>query len=123
MATIELILELPAHDSAASDFPDEAALPRTGAVGRASGLDGQQVVQLGVLVSAMSLATLRTWLLARAERLKHTRVVWNGREFHGYTAREVELLIRALQRELGDGEQAAEEPADGSAPTPPRRLG
>ena len=60
------------------------------------------MVQVSIVVTAGTVRVLRTWLLARAGRLKKTRVVWNGREFRGYTAQEVELLLRALERELGD---------------------
>jgi len=101
---IELILELPDAAGAEAEFPDEGALPRTGAIGRASGLDGDRVLQLGVLVSVTSVQVLRTWLITRAERLKHARVIWNGRKvLEGYTRREVELLIKALERDLENG--------------------
>jgi len=108
MADVELQLELPVEDAAEADFPDAGALPRTSGVGRASGLDGQQLLQLGVAVGAGSLHVLRTWLLARAERLKHTRVVWNGEVFEAYTAREVERLMRALERRVGTSQRAEE---------------
>jgi hypothetical protein len=100
---VELILELPAHDSTEADFPEADELPRSGSVGRVLGLDGQQVLQLGVIVSASSVQLLGTWLLARAERLRGTRVVWEGREFNGYSPEEIELIVRLLKREL-DGD-------------------
>lgn len=97
---IELILELPTHDSTEADFPEASELTRSGSVGRVSGLDGQQLLQLGVIVSASSVQLLHTWLLTRAERLKGTRVVWEGREFNGYTPEEIELIVQLLKREL-----------------------
>jgi hypothetical protein len=99
---VELILEVPAADSSELDLPDPQVLPRTEPVSHASGLDGAHVLQASIVVTAGTVRVLRTWLLARTERLQNTRVVWNGREFHGYTAQEVELLLRALERELGD---------------------
>ncbi|HEV7400096.1 MAG TPA: hypothetical protein VGN84_07470 [Solirubrobacterales bacterium] len=109
MKEIELVLELPDEDGAEAEFPDEGTLPRTGAIGRASGLDGDRVLQLGVLVSAASVQVLRTWLITRAERLKHARVIWKGRKvFEGYSRREVELLTKALERDLENGAEKEE---------------
>ncbi len=100
MPSVELTLEVPTGEDAS--VPEAIA---SGGPRRARGLDGDHVIQLAVLVTAGSVRVLRTWLLARAERLKHTRVVWGGREFEAYTAEEVEAIARALERELGpDGD-------------------
>jgi hypothetical protein len=105
--TIELILELPAGDGTEAEFPDASTLPRTGPIGHVSGLDGEQVLQLAVIVSTASVRVLRTWLLARAERLKHSRVVWEGQVWEGYTAKEIDLLMRSLERRIGEEDYAA----------------
>jgi hypothetical protein len=104
MTQIELILEIPAEDGGEAELPDPGALPRTSAVAYVSGLDGEHVLQLGVLVGVGALHALRVWLVARAKRLKHTRVVWNGRSIEAYTAKEALLLIQALEREVHHGE-------------------
>jgi len=101
MKQIDLTLEIPAHDPA-EDFPDADALSRAGAVGRALGLDGEQVLQLTVVVNGVTLPVLQTWLMARAKRSKYARVVWNGQVFSGYTSREIARLIRSLKRDLDD---------------------
>jgi hypothetical protein len=100
MNEIELILELPAEDASEADFPEPEALPRRGEIGRALGLDGDQVLQLAVVVSAGTVRVLRTWLLARAEQRKSQRVVRGGDVFEGYTPEEIELLVKTLDRDL-----------------------
>lgn len=108
---IELLVELPASERTEAELPE--ALSRSGPVATVSGLNGDQVLQLAVIVIPGSVEVLRSWLTARAERLKHTRVVWGDREFDGYTPKEIELLTRALSRVL-DEEQ--EDPESGDLP-------
>jgi hypothetical protein len=99
---IELIVELPASDATEADLPDARDLPRSGSVATVSGLNGDQVLQVAIIVTAGTVEVLHAWMLARVERLQHTRVVWDGREFAGYTPREIELLTQALSRTLDD---------------------
>lgn len=113
MKEIELFVELPASDAAEAELPDAEALPRSGPVATVSGLNGDQVLQLAIIVTTGSVGVLRTWLLARAERLKHTRVVWDNREFDGYTPREIELLMQVVNRVLSEEH---EEPQSGDLP-------
>jgi hypothetical protein len=101
MEEIEVTLEIPVEEGGAAEFPDAAALPRRGEVGRVAGLDGDQVLQLTVLVSAGTLGVLRVWLRARAERLKHARAVLNGRVYDAYTPGEIERLERLIARQGG----------------------
>jgi hypothetical protein len=96
----ELVLEIPAGEGADA-FPAAALLPRLGPLGESVGLDGHEYLQLTVLVGLGSIRILRTWLLARAERLKKARVVWEGRIFEAYTPREVERLVSLLERSHG----------------------
>ena len=102
MPPVDLTLEIPEGDHADAAFPDPKALAWKGVVGSVAGLDGDRVTQLAVVVTAGSVRVLRTWLLARADRLKRTRVVWNGREFHAYSAREIALLLESLEAEVSD---------------------
>jgi hypothetical protein len=104
MRNLELVLELPVANSNEADLPDARELPRSGAVAYVSGFNGDHVLQATVIVTAGTVRLLRTWLLTRVERLKETRVVWNGREFRGYSAQEVELLVQSLERELADSQ-------------------
>lgn len=109
MKEIELILELPAEDGAEADFPIPDLLPRRGKVGRVSGLDGDQVLQLAVVVTAGTVQVLRTWLLARAAQRKQQRVVWDGRIIlDGYGPEEIELVVKTLDRSLGERSPAAD---------------
>jgi hypothetical protein len=107
MNEIELILEIPAAESSEAELPAADLLPRVGAPARVAGLDGQQCLQVGVLVGLGSIRVLRTWLLARAERLKKTRVLWQGQTFEGYSPREIERLIALLQEGRSEGEGSA----------------
>lgn len=107
MKEIELILELPVEDGNEADFPAPDLLPRRGEVGHSLGLDGDQVLQLAVVVTAGTVRVLRTWLLARAGQRKQQRVVWNGRAFQGYTPEEIELIVKTLGRNLEEGPPAA----------------
>lgn len=112
MKQIELIVELPASDETETELPETEIMRRGGPVATVSGLNGDQVLQVAIIVTAGSVNVLRTWLLARAERLKHTRVVWDGKEFTGYTPKEIELLIQALQRMLDDEVESGDLPPE-----------
>lgn len=112
MAEIELILEIPAVEDGPSEFPDAALLPWVGGIGRTQGLNGQECLQLAILVGAPSVRILRTWLLTRAERLKQSRVVWDGQTYEGYTPKEIERLIRLLERRTGGEPGSAAEDDD-----------
>lgn len=107
MKEVELILEIPVEDGSEADFPASELLPRRGEVGRAAGLDGDQVLQLLTVVTAGTVRVLRTWLLARAAQRKQQRVVWNGRVFQGYTPEEIELIVKTLERNLEEKPPAA----------------
>jgi hypothetical protein len=102
MNEIELTLEIPAASAGPADFPEAGALPRRGEVGRAEGLDGQQFLQLTVAVGLGSVQVLKTWLLARSERFKHSRVEWKGQTLEAYTPKEIERLVRLLETGLGE---------------------
>jgi hypothetical protein len=99
-AAIELVLVIPLADGTSDDFPLSTDVSWKGSPARSKGLSGAQEIQLAVVVTLGTLQTLRTWLRYRAERLKKTKVVWHGREFRGYTAAEVETLIKAIQAQL-----------------------
>ncbi len=61
MDSIELILELPADENSDDGFPGKDALPHSGYEGHASGLNGEQFLQLGVIVTAASVEVLKVW--------------------------------------------------------------
>ncbi len=105
---IELIVELPASEE--TELPEAEIMPRNGPIATVWGLNGDQVLQVAIIVTAGSVEVLRTWLLARAERLKHTRVVWHGQEFAGYTPQEIEMLIQTLSRVLDDDVESGNRP-------------
>jgi hypothetical protein len=107
---IELIVELPPSDE--TELPEAEIMPRGGPVATVWGLNGDQVLQVAIIVTAGSVEVLRAWLLARAERLKHTRVVWHGREFTGYTPKEIELLMQTLHRALDDDADSGDLPSE-----------
>ncbi len=52
-------------------------------------------IVLSASMSAAAWATLRTWIRARAEVLKATRVSSRGIEITGYTRADAERLIKA----------------------------
>ncbi len=112
MTEIELILEIPATEDGPSEYPDAALLPWAGGIGRTQGLDGEEFLQLAVLVGAPSVRILRTWLLTRAERMKQSRVVWEGQTYEGYTPKEIERLVRLLERRTGGEPDPAAESED-----------
>jgi hypothetical protein len=95
--SIELILEIPAGGGSVEEFPGEDEIPRTGFL-------GQQFIQIGVVVTLASVQILRTWLLARAERLKMARVTWEEVEFEAYAPKEIERITQTLKRQLGEDE-------------------
>lgn len=65
--------------------------------------DGETVVQLVILLSSAGYPFFRSWLTYRATARKSYSVVHNGTELTGYTASEVETILKRL---------------DGAAPTP-----
>ena len=58
--------------------------------------DGETMAQSVVAVTLVATPLLRAWLRARVDQRKAFRVVYDGVEYSGYTAEEVEALVRTL---------------------------
>jgi outer membrane biogenesis lipoprotein LolB len=65
--------------------------------------DGEAVVQSVIALTGASIPVLRLWLRARVAERKSYRVVYDGTEYVGYTADEVERLVEALKADT-DGD-------------------
>jgi hypothetical protein len=86
---------------AAEELGDLRALESAGSTARhVSALDGEAIAQIGFALTVVSLGVLRTWIRARVDRLKAVRIVWNGHEFRGLTAREVAQLLDRMEKAL-----------------------
>jgi hypothetical protein len=59
--------------------------------------DGETVVQSIIALTGASIPVLRLWLRARVAERKTFRVVYDGTEYAGYTADEVERLVEVLK--------------------------
>jgi hypothetical protein len=64
--------------------------------------DGETMVQSVLAVTAVSTPVIRAWLRARVDQRKTFRVVYDGVEYTGYTADEVEALVQALSADAND---------------------
>jgi hypothetical protein len=73
-------------------------------------LDGDTVIQAVVAISTTSLITFRSWLLARVEKQKATKVSWQGRTLVAYSANDAIQICKALEESQGsnDEQDAAE---------------
>ncbi|WP_345201996.1 hypothetical protein [Fodinibacter luteus] len=96
--TVHVIVRLPASDaqeltalvqSIHSDEDVEMVHP----------FDGATVAQVLVALSTATLPFFRIWANARVEARKGFVVVHDGRELRGYTADEVERIIRVVAPE------------------------
>lgn len=58
--------------------------------------DGEAVVQLVILLSGAGYPFFRSWLTYRATARKSYSVVHNGTELTGYTASEVDSILKRL---------------------------
>ncbi len=61
--------------------------------------DGETVAQVLVALSTTTLPFFRTWVKARLEARKGFVVLHEGKELRGYTADEVEQIMRVLDLE------------------------
>lgn len=79
-------------------------------------LDGDTVLAAIVTITAGGLGVLRTWIRAQTEQHKAFTVRLNGRTFKGYSARDVEQLVAALDAAIRSDEED-EEIDTGSSPS------
>lgn len=66
-------------------------------------LDGATTAAALVAVATTSIPVLRAWLVARLDAKKGSVVSFEGVKLQGYSANEVEKIVKLLRRELGDG--------------------
>ena len=64
--------------------------------------DGEMVTQVVVPLTLASIPVLKAWILGRADQRKSLKVAFRGYELTGYTPREVEIIIRALEEAVSD---------------------
>ena len=93
--TERVIVRLPAGD--AQDLNDLVqGLGSDEDVEMVHPFDGATVVQVLVVLSATTLPFFRTWVKARLEARKGFVILRDGQELRGYTADEVEQIMRIL---------------------------
>jgi hypothetical protein len=91
----EVFIEVPANESFDLDTFKGFATIR-----RVSGIHGELVLQIAMILSWFSYRLLRTWLLSQTDRVKNVKVIWNGNEFKGLSGREVEELLDRMEKNL-----------------------
>jgi hypothetical protein len=100
--TDSLIVGVPEEDRAELVLLSES-LRQPSEILKQSNFDGVSFLELAVHgvqaagASTVVWATVRTWLITRAERLKHTRIIIPGQgSFEGASAREVMKIIKLV---------------------------
>jgi hypothetical protein len=81
-----------------TDLADLSELDETAPTAEARPFDGESMVQILYLLGPGTLTTLIAWIRARAASRKHFRIVVDGIEMNGYSAREAEQIISELSR-------------------------
>lgn len=94
--TLSVIVQLPASD--ASELRALVEEVDSGEeVEMVHPFDGETVAQVLLAVSAASLPYFRIWARARVEARKGFTILHEGKELRGYTADEVERILKILQ--------------------------
>lgn len=69
-----------------------------GEIQTARPFDGETVVQVVVLLTGAGYPVFRTWLKSRTDSRKTYSIIHNGTELRGYTPKEAERVINALDQ-------------------------
>ncbi len=95
---VNVIIRLPATD--ASDLSDLVqALNSEEEVEIVHPFDGTTTAQVFIALSTTMFPYLRSWMKMRVEIRKGFVAIHNGKELRGYTAEEVEQILRLLNED------------------------
>lgn len=94
-STGQVVIEVPSEDWSELENLQ-------GKTSEVHGIDGATVVELIIPSAGLAARLLRTWILARKDRLSNVSVIWNGREFRGLSGREIERLVERMEKESDD---------------------
>lgn len=106
MADIDLTVSVPV--GAQADLEELLRLTSCDntSVAESRALDGATVLTAVVTLTAGGLNVFRTWVRAQVERQRTYEVRLNGRAFRGYSARELQDLLVALEGAAEQGEDS-----------------
>ena len=97
--SLDLAVEVPTADEA--DLVELAGLlDAEPTVVRSHPFDGENAIQLVLLLTTAGYPYFRTWLTARANSGKQCSVVVKGMKLSGYSANEVETILKTLEKSL-----------------------
>jgi hypothetical protein len=99
-----IIVQVPPTDSA-----DLAELGGTASAAEARPFDGESMVQILYVLGPGTLTTLIAWIQARASSRKHFRIVIDGIEMNGYSAREATRIVSEISKVAEEREPHADE--------------